>query len=242
MTDLADIERHGTIVRVGETRLPTRYGEFRAVGYLDRHGHEHLAAVHGDLAGFSPLTRVHSECLTGDVFGSTRCECGEQLDASLREIVAAGAGVVIYLTGHEGRGIGLVAKLRAMRLQEEGLDTVEANVALGLPVDARDFDVAADILEDLDVASIRLLSNNPQKVEALRAKGIRISERVPLLIEPCEDNLSYLATKRERLGHYLPHLSNASTTSANESTRLRSAPAPFSAEAREGRPITPDSV
>jgi GTP cyclohydrolase II len=242
MTELADIERHGAIVRVGETRLPTRYGEFRAVGYLDRHGHEHIAMVHGDLTGPTPLTRVHSECLTGDVFGSTRCECGEQLNASLREIVAAGAGVVIYLKGHEGRGIGLVAKLQAMRLQEEGMDTVEANVALGLPVDARSFDVAAEILDDLDVSSIRLLSNNPQKVESLRAKGIRITERVPLLIEPCQENLAYLSTKRERLGHYLPHLSSASSTSANESTRLRSAPRPFSAEAREGRPITPDSV
>ncbi|GAB3443292.1 GTP cyclohydrolase II [Actinophytocola sediminis] len=242
MTDLADIERDDSIVRADETRLPTKYGEFRAVGYLDQLGNEHMAVVHGDLTGFSPLTRVHSECLTGDVFGSTRCECGEQLSASLREIVAAGAGVVIYLTGHEGRGIGLVAKLKAMRLQEDGMDTVEANVALGLPVDARSFDVAADILNDLGVPSIRLLSNNPQKVKSLRAKGIRISERVPLLIEPSQDNLGYLATKRERLGHYLPHLSSASTTPANESTKLRNAPLPFAAEAREGRPITPDSV
>lgn len=242
MTELADIERHGTIVRVGETRLPTKYGEFRAVGYLDRQGHEHMAMVYGDVTGFSPLTRVHSECLTGDVFGSTRCECGEQLSASLREIVAVGSGLVIYLKGHEGRGIGLVAKLQAMRLQEEGLDTVEANVALGLPVDARNFDVAADILGDLGVPSIRLLSNNPQKVESLRAKGIRISERVPLLIEPGPENFGYLSTKRERLGHHLPHLPSAATTSANEPTRLKSAPPPFSAEARDGRPITPDSV
>jgi GTP cyclohydrolase II len=242
MTDLADIEQQGTIVRVGETRLPTKYGDFRAVGYLDARGHEHMAMVHGEVTKFSPLTRVHSECLTGDVFGSTRCECGEQLDAALREIVTAGAGLVIYLKGHEGRGIGLVAKLQAMRLQEDGLDTVEANVALGLPVDARNFDVAAEILDDLGVPSIRLLSNNPQKLESLRANGIRISERVPLLIEPCQENLGYLSTKRERLGHYLPHLSSAAATSANESTRLASAPRPFVAEARDGRPITPDSV
>jgi GTP cyclohydrolase II len=247
MTELADIERHGTIVRVGETRLPTKYGEFRAVGYLDRHGNEHMAVVHGDITGYSPLTRVHSECLTGDVFASTRCECGEQLSAALREIVAAGAGLLIYLKGHEGRGIGLVAKLQAMRLQEEGMDTVEANVALGLPIDARSFDVAAEILDDLGVHEVRLLSNNPQKLESLSHNGIRITERVPLLIEPSQDNLGYLSTKRERLGHHLPHLSNddlssAATTSAKESTRLARASRPFAAEAREGRPITPDAV
>jgi GTP cyclohydrolase II len=241
MTELADIERQGT-VRVGETRLPTRYGEFRAIGYVDARGDEHMALVHGDLTGVSPLTRVHSECLTGDVFASTRCECGEQLSAALRCIVTEGAGMVIYLKGHEGRGIGLVAKLQAMRLQEDGLDTVEANVALGLPIDARDFDIAADILDDLGVESIRLLSNNPQKVESLRANGIRISERVPLLIEPSPDNFGYLTTKRERLGHDLPHLPSAASTSPNEATRLASAPRPLAAEANEGRPITPDSV
>ncbi|HEX2131151.1 MAG TPA: GTP cyclohydrolase II [Actinophytocola sp.] len=242
MTGLADIERQDAIVRVGETRLPTRYGEFRAVGYLDRNGHEHMAVVHGDVTGFAPLTRVHSECLTGDVFASTRCECGEQLSAALREIVAAGAGLVIYLKGHEGRGIGLVAKLQAMRLQEEGLDTVEANVALGLPVDARDFDVAARILDDLGVGTVRLLSNNPQKVESLRANGIGVSERVPLLVEPSPENLAYLSTKRERLGHHLPQVPSAATTSAKDPTRLASAPLPFVAEARDGRPITPDAV
>jgi len=242
MTGLADIERHDTIVRVGETRLPTRYGEFRAVGYLDQHGDEHMAVVHGDVTGFAPLTRVHSECLTGDVFASTRCECGEQLAAALRDIVAAGAGLVIYLKGHEGRGIGLVAKLQAMRLQEEGLDTVEANVALGLPVDARSFDVAAKILDDLGVGEIRLLSNNPRKAESLRANGIRVSELVPLLVEPSPENLAYLSTKRERLGHHLPQLSSAATTSAKEAARLASAPLPFAADARDGRPITPDAV
>ncbi|OLF17158.1 GTP cyclohydrolase II [Actinophytocola xanthii] len=242
MTELADIERQGT-ERVGETRLPTRYGEFRAIGYVDAQGDEHMALVHGDLTAVdSPLTRVHSECLTGDVFASTRCECGEQLATALHCIVTEGAGMVIYLTGHEGRGIGLVAKLQAMRLQEDGLDTVEANVALGLPIDARNFDIAADILDDLGVGSIRLLSNNPQKVESLRANGIRITERVPLLIEPSPDNLGYLSTKRERLGHHLPHLSNAASTPPNEVTRLASAPRPFSAEANEGRPTTPDSV
>jgi GTP cyclohydrolase II len=185
---------------------------------------------------------VHSECLTGDVFASTRCECGEQLAAALRRIVAAGAGVLVYLKGHEGRGIGLVAKLRAMRLQEEGLDTVEANLALGLPVDARDYDVAAEILRDLGVRSIRLLSNNPKKLDSLRRNGIRIAERVPLLVEPHAENVRYLSTKRERLGHLLPHLSSAASTPANDSARLASAALPFAADAREGRPTTPDSV
>ena len=203
MTDLADIERHGTIVRVGETRLPTRYGEFRAVGYLDQHGHEHLAAVHGDLTGFSPLTRVHSECLTGDVFGSTRCECGEQLDASLREIVAAGAGVVIYLTGHEGRGIGLVAKLRAMRLQEEGMDTVEANVALGFAPDLRDYGEGAQMLVDLGIHKVRLMTNNPCKIAGLDGYGIEITERVPVVIPAnCHDQ-RYLDTKKTKMGHLI---------------------------------------
>ncbi|HEY0451504.1 GTP cyclohydrolase II [Actinophytocola sp.] len=242
MTDLADIGRQAVAERMVDTRLPTGYGDFRAVGYLDRQGHEHVALVYGDVMGRSPLTRVHSECLTGDVFASTRCECGEQLAAALRRIVAAGAGVLVYLKGHEGRGIGLVAKLRAMRLQEEGLDTVEANLALGLPVDARDYDVAAEILRDLGVRSIRLLSNNPKKLDSLRRNGIRIAERVPLLVEPHAENVRYLSTKRERLGHLLPHLSSAASTPANDSARLASAALPFAADAREGRPTTPDSV
>lgn len=245
MTGLAEVGPKAT-ERVVDIQLPTVYGEFRAVGYLDPvREDEHVALIYGDAPRRDALTRVHSECLTGDVFGSTRCECGEQLTAALRAIVAEGAGVLIYMKGHEGRGIGLLAKLRAMRLQEEGLDTVEANVALGLPVDARDYQVAADILHDLGVHSVRLLSNNPKKLDALRRYGIRISERVPLLAVPSQDNLPYLRTKRERLGHFLPHLDavlSAESTSANEATRLASASRPFSGEAREGMPTTPDSV
>jgi len=208
MTDLADIGSDvSQVERVVETRLPTTYGEFHAVGYVDpRWGHEHVALVYGEIAGTTPLTRLHSECLTGDVFASTRCDCGPQLDAAMRGVVAEGAGVIIYLKGHEGRGIGLMAKLAAMRLQEDGLDTVEANLALGLPVDARDYDVAAHILDDLGVSAVRLLSNNPEKLDSLRRNGIRIVERVPLLIAPNDDNLPYLRTKRERLDHLLPHL------------------------------------
>jgi GTP cyclohydrolase II len=205
MTNVPDIGWH--VERVVETRLPTVYGEFQAVGYLEsRWGHEQVALVHGDVGTGAPLTRLHSECLTGDVFGSTRCDCGDQLAAAMDQVVAEGAGVIIYLKGHEGRGIGLLAKLAAMRLQEEGLDTVEANLALGLPVDARDYDVAAAILRDLGVRSVRLLSNNPDKLDSLRRNGIQVTERVPLLITPTDDNLPYLLTKRERLAHLLPHL------------------------------------
>ncbi|MGW2857276.1 GTP cyclohydrolase II [Streptomyces sp. NPDC001215] len=187
--------------------LPTKYGDFQAVGYLDHdRGDEQVALVYGDIEGEGMLVRLHSECLTGDAFGSTHCECGPQLSTALREIVAAGRGILVYLRGHEGRGIGLLAKLRAMKLQSEGLDTVEANLALGLPVDARDYRVAAEILHDLGVRSVRLLSNNPRKREALLKHGIKIDEQVSLLIPPCENNITYLRTKRERLDHYLPHL------------------------------------
>ena len=200
MTNLAS-----RVERVTETQLPTAYGRFRAVGYLDSIGNEHVALVYGVLTG-AALTRLHSECLTGDVFASTRCDCGDQFAAAMRAVVAEGAGVIVYLRGHEGRGIGLLAKLEAMRLQEGGLDTVEANLALGLPVDARDYDVAAEILRDLGVSSVRLLSNNPEKLDSLRRNGIVVAERVPILIAPNEDNLPYLRTKRERLDHLLPHL------------------------------------
>ncbi|MGB3444870.1 MAG: GTP cyclohydrolase II [Actinophytocola sp.] len=201
MTNLASL-----VERVTETRLPTAYGLFRAVGYLDALGHEQVALVYGEVAGTVPLTRLHSECLTGDVFASTRCDCGDQFAAAMRAVAADGAGVIVYLRGHEGRGIGLLAKLEAMRLQEQGLDTVEANLALGLPVDARDYDVAAEILRDLDVTEVRLLSNNPEKLESLRRNGITVKERVPILVAPNDDNVTYLRTKRERLDHLLPHL------------------------------------
>ncbi|MFH0515856.1 GTP cyclohydrolase II [Streptomyces sp. M41] len=193
--------------RVVNAPLPTVYGEFRAIGYLDHdRGDEQVALVYGEIGQEDVLTRLHSECLTGDAFGSQHCECGDQLAAALRAVVANGSGIVVYLRGHEGRGIGLLAKLRAMALQAEGLDTVEANLALGLPVDARDYGVAAEILHDLDVRSVRLMSNNPRKREALVRHGIQVSETVPLLIPPCENNITYLRTKRERLDHNLPHL------------------------------------
>ncbi|MGW2005870.1 GTP cyclohydrolase II [Streptomyces nigrescens] len=195
------------VERVVTARLPTTYGEFLAVGYLDlRSGIEQVALVHGDVVGEQVLTRVHSECLTGDAFASTHCECGDQLSAALREIVAAGRGILVYLQGHEGRGIGLLAKLRAMKLQEGGLDTVEANIALGLPVDAREYGVAAEMLQDLGVRSVRLLSNNPRKREALLRHGIAVTEQVPLLMPPGVENIRYLRAKRERLDHDLPHL------------------------------------
>ncbi|GAB1338832.1 GTP cyclohydrolase II [Streptomyces sp. E-15] len=193
--------------RVVNAPLPTVHGEFQAIGYLDHdRGDEQVALVHGELGTDDVLVRLHSECLTGDAFGSRHCECGDQLEAAMRAVVAEGSGVVVYLRGHEGRGIGLLAKLRAMALQAEGLDTVEANLALGLPVDARDYGVAAEILRDLGVRSVRLMSNNPRKREALVRHGVRVTEQVPLLIEPCESNLTYLRTKRERMDHHLPHL------------------------------------
>ncbi|WP_225826025.1 GTP cyclohydrolase II [Streptomyces naphthomycinicus] len=193
--------------RVVNAPLPTAYGKFQAIGYLDHdRGDEQVALVYGEIGTENVLTRLHSECLTGDAFGSRHCECGDQLEAALRSVVAEGSGIVVYLRGHEGRGIGLLAKLRAMALQAEGLDTVEANLALGLPVDARDYKVAAEILRDLGVRSVRLMSNNPAKREALVRHGIQVAEQVPLLIEPCESNITYLRTKRERMDHHLPHL------------------------------------
>jgi GTP cyclohydrolase II/3,4-dihydroxy 2-butanone 4-phosphate synthase/GTP cyclohydrolase II len=238
--------RQAAIERLADTKLPTRFGDFRAIGYQDPDvAYEQIALVYGDITtGHGVLTRLHSECLTGDVFGCNRCECGEQFAAAMRAIVAEGSGVLIYLQGHEGRGIGLLAKLKAMRLQELGMDTVEANVALGLPVDARDYHVAADILHDLGIESVRLLSNNPEKLSALRRYGIDISERVPLLITPNIENLPYLQAKRERMDHILPQLDDlrAESTSPNDVTRYVSAARPFSAEAREGRPATPDAV
>jgi 3,4-dihydroxy 2-butanone 4-phosphate synthase / GTP cyclohydrolase II len=196
------------VERVVEVRLPTVHGDFLALGYLDRTtGNEQIALVHGDIDAHGALTRVHSECLTGEVFGSTHCECGDQLGTALQMMVADGAGILIYIQGHEGRGIGLLAKLKALKLQQaEGLDTVEANLALGLPVDAREYTVAVEILNDLGVESVRLLSNNPRKRAALEANGIKIEERVPLLIPPNKENYDYLWAKRQRLDHNLPHL------------------------------------
>jgi 3,4-dihydroxy 2-butanone 4-phosphate synthase/GTP cyclohydrolase II len=193
---------------VAEARIPTRHGEFRAVGYrgvLD--GREHVALVSGDLGdGADVLVRVHSECLTGDVLGSLRCDCGAQLDAALRAVAREGRGVVLYVRGHEGRGIGLMHKLQAYSLQDAGADTVEANVHLGLPPDARDYGTGAQILVDLGVRTMRLLTNNPTKRAGLEGYGLEIVGRVPLPVHATPENLRYLTTKRDRMGHDLPDL------------------------------------
>ncbi|AZA09204.1 bifunctional 3,4-dihydroxy-2-butanone-4-phosphate synthase/GTP cyclohydrolase II [Corynebacterium pseudopelargi] len=197
--------------RVVHTTLPTDYGTFECFGYRDESEEtDHVALVMGDVAGADQvLVRVHSECLTGDVFASRRCDCGDQLHAALEQIAAEGKGVVLYLRGHEGRGIGLLAKLRAYKLQDEGADTVDANLALGLPADARDYRVAALMLQDLGVESIRLLSNNPQKQDSLAAYGVVTDAVLPLKVRVHEDNRHYLETKRDRMGHRLPWLSGS---------------------------------
>jgi 3,4-dihydroxy 2-butanone 4-phosphate synthase/GTP cyclohydrolase II len=196
------------VVRVAETRIPTAHGTFRAVGYdslLD--GIEHIALVYGEVGdGEDILVRVHSECLTGDVLGSLRCDCGPQLDAAMAMVAAEGRGVVLYVRGHEGRGIGLLHKLQAYQLQDNGHDTVDANLALGVPADARDYGTGAQILCDLGVHSMRLLTNNPAKRIALEGYGLRVVDRVPLPILPNPENLRYLRTKRDRMGHELHHL------------------------------------
>ena len=186
-----------------ETTVPTAYGSFRMRAYRDRMtGVDHLAVISGE-PGDDALVRVHSECLTGEIFGSLKCECGPQLHESLTLIQKEG-GVLIYLRGHEGRGIGLVNKLRAYKLQESGLDTFDANLALGFPADQRDYGAAVAILEDLKINSIRLLTNNPDKAQQLASHGIQVSEMIPLLVGVGEHNHSYLKAKRDRMGHSLP--------------------------------------
>jgi len=199
-------ERH--VIRVADARIPTAHGEFQAVGYdstLD--GIEHIALVKGELGdGEDVLVRVHSECLTGDVFGSLRCDCGPQLDAAMEAVAAEGRGVVLYMRGHEGRGIGLLHKLQAYQLQDRGADTVDANLAQGLPADARDYGTGAQILVDLGIKSMRLLTNNPDKRVGLEGYGLKVVDRVPLPVWPNPENLRYLRTKRDRMGHDLHHL------------------------------------
>lgn len=186
-----------------EATVPTAHGVFRMRAYKDRiTGTDHIAIVSGDLLEEAPLVRVHSECLTGEAFDSLKCECGPQLDAALAAIAVDG-GVVIYMRGHEGRGIGLINKLRAYALQEEGLDTVDANLALGLPADARDYSAAAGILADLGIRRLRLLTNNSDKVAQLRQLDLEIIEQVPLLVGVGPNNHQYLATKAERMGHLI---------------------------------------
>jgi len=194
------------VERIVSTGLPTEYGDFTAVGYRslvdEKH---HVAMVKGDIAGREDvLVRVHSECLTGDVFHSLRCDCGDQLAAALATIEAEGSGVLLYLS-QEGRGIGLLNKLRAYRLQEEGLDTVDANLKLGLPADLRDYGIGAQILKDLGLSSIRILTNNPKKIIGLEGYGLSVSEQVPIEQVSNPHNEDYLRTKRERMGHTLHH-------------------------------------
>ena len=185
-----------------ETTVPTRHGAFRVRAYRDRStGADHVAIVAGTPVD-GAIVRVHSECLTGEAFGSLKCECGPQLDASL-DIIQEEGGVVVYLRGQEGRGIGLTNKLRAYALQEDGLDTLDANLALGLPVDSRDYGAATSILHDLGLTSVRLLTNNPEKVRQLELHGVAVIERVPLVVGIGEFNEEYLATKRDRMGHHI---------------------------------------
>jgi 3,4-dihydroxy 2-butanone 4-phosphate synthase/GTP cyclohydrolase II len=192
------------VERVVEARMPSAYGTFRVIGYDSVDGHHQVALVMGDLGdGENVLTRVHSECLTGDAFGSLRCDCGQQLDAAMQLVAEEGRGVVLYLRGHEGRGIGLLHKLAAYNLQDDGLDTVDANVYLGFPPDARDYGVGSQILYDLGVRSMRLLTNNPTKRAGIEGYGLSIIEQVPLSVHPNDENRDYLETKASRLGHTL---------------------------------------
>ncbi|HXF37445.1 MAG TPA: bifunctional 3,4-dihydroxy-2-butanone-4-phosphate synthase/GTP cyclohydrolase II [Actinomycetota bacterium] len=193
---------------IAEAMVPTERGAFRAVAYESLvDGRTHLALVAGDLGdGHDVLVRLHSECLTGDVFGSLRCDCGAQLRQALDAVAAEGRGVVLYLRGHEGRAIGLAQKIRAYRLQEQGRDTVEANEELGFPPDPRDYGIGAQILRDLGVRSMRLLTNNPSKLVALEGHGLSVVGRVPLETRPTPENIGYLRTKREKLGHLLAGL------------------------------------
>ncbi|MGW1890698.1 bifunctional 3,4-dihydroxy-2-butanone-4-phosphate synthase/GTP cyclohydrolase II [Streptomyces sp. NPDC002004] len=205
-----------TVHREAEVNLPTSFGQFTAYGYRSTaDGVEHVALVHGDIGdGEDILVRVHSECLTGDIFSSQRCDCGPQLHAAMQKITDEGRGVVVYLRGHEGRGIGLLSKLRAYELQERGRDTLDANLELGLPADARDYGASGQILVDLGVRSLRLMTNNPDKTDALVRHGLTVTSREPMPIVAGEHNLRYLRTKRDRMGHDLPWLDEAPTTTS----------------------------
>jgi 3,4-dihydroxy 2-butanone 4-phosphate synthase/GTP cyclohydrolase II len=207
---IADLIRYRShseklVRRIAEASLPTEFGQFQAYVFESvLNGEQHMALVYGDISTTpNVLVRVHSECLTGDVFTSLRCDCGPQLQTALAKVAAEGAGVVVYLRGHEGRGIGLAHKIQAYALQEEGRDTVDANLDLGLPIDSREYGIGAQILVDLGVTSMRLLTNNPSKRGGLEGFGLNIVERVPLETNPTAYNIEYLRTKRERMGHML---------------------------------------
>ena len=213
------------VSRVVQTIVPNAYGEWRAIGYLNSmDGTEHLALVLGDLdatrkdgkPGQDVLVRMHSECLTGDVFGSQRCDCGTQLNAAMAAIAAEGRGIVVYLRGHEGRGIGLLSKLRAYQLQDAGADTVDANTELGFPVDAREYSTGAQILADLGVSSLRLLTNNPAKIKGLSDYGLKVTGTVALPVTATPHNLRYLIAKRDRLGHLIELAEPAESAEAAE--------------------------
>src|SRR4051812_21338577 len=210
---IADLARYRrsterSIVKVAEAPVPTRHGTFTCQAWQSiEDGVDHLAFVRGDVSGNEPvLVRVHSECVTGDVFGSRRCDCGSQLDDAMAAIDAAGRGVVVYLRGHEGRGIGIAAKLDAYRLQDGGHDTVDANLHLGLPVDSREYGTGAQVLRALGVERLRLITNNPAKWQDLDGYGIEVVERVALPSRPTPENITYLETKRRRMGHLLDEL------------------------------------
>jgi 3,4-dihydroxy 2-butanone 4-phosphate synthase/GTP cyclohydrolase II len=213
MISIADLIRYrrryeSHVRRIAVTRLPTAEATFQVHAYCDVvTGAEHVALVLGNLTEGDPvLVRVHSECLTGDTFGSLRCDCGPQLQAAMTAVANEGRGVVLYMRGHEGRGIGLAHKLRAYELQDGGRDTVDANLDLGLPADARDYGTGAQILADLGVKSMRLMTNNPTKLAGLTGYGLHVVERVPMPVRPHPENIRYLRTKRDRMGHALPHL------------------------------------
>lgn len=219
MITVADLIRYRRrterlVERIADVTLPTRYGNFRGIGFRslvdDR---THMALVAGEVSGKDDvLVRVHSECLTGDVFHSLRCDCGAQLEEAMRRIAEEGEGVVLYMVGHEGRGIGLANKLRAYELQERGADTVEANEALGFPADLRDYGIGAQILADLGLRSIRLMTNNPKKIVGLEGYGLSVTQQVPLEVAPCPDNLTYLRTKKDKMAHTLTFAEDSAPT------------------------------
>lgn len=210
MITVADLIRYRRrteklVERIATVRMPTRFGDFTAYGYESTvNGSTHVALVAGEVAGKSDvLVRVHSECLTGDTFHSLRCDCGSQLEEAMRRVAAEGQGVVLYIVGHEGRGIGLANKLRAYELQDHGADTVEANEELGFPADLRDYGIGAQILSDLGLTSMRLMTNNPTKIVALEGYGLTVSEQVPIQVGVCAENVEYLRTKKDKMAHRL---------------------------------------